>query len=357
VVQQRRRTTRQEVAKHANVSAAVVSYVINNGPRPVAAETKERVEQAIKELRYYPNEFARNLRRQNSLTIGLVFPSIANTVHAEIAEGLDRMCVANGYELLILDSHFDTKREKRLVHLLLSKQVNGVVIQPLQDPKPLIEPLQAVNIPVVLIQDDVPNVHSISLSDFEGGLLAAEHLLNLGHARIAMIKAKPFKALSYQRFDGYKQALSKHQVTFNPALVIEVEHSEDHQAGYEAMRQLLSLSALPTAVFAHNDVLALGAMHAVQEAGLTVPNDVSIVGYDDIKSAAYFSPPLTTVRLAKHELGREAGRIILEHIQSTKKVPFQKVSLPVELIVRGSTSAPVKASSHAAHKPKSPKVS
>jgi DNA-binding LacI/PurR family transcriptional regulator len=330
--------TRQDVADHAKVSVAVVSYVINNGPRPVAAETRSRVEKSIKELGYYPNEFARNLRRQNSLTIGLVIPSLANMVYAEIAEGLDRICVANGYELLILDNHFDTKREERLIQLLRSKQVNGVVIQPLQDAKPLIQPLQDARIPVVLIQDDVPNVHSISLSDYEGGLLATEHLLDLGHVRIAIIKAKPLKALSYQRFDGYQQALANYRVNFNPAYVVEVEHSEDHQSGYQAMRQLLSLDNPPSAVFAHNDVLALGAMHAVQEVGLTVPKDISIVGYDDISSAAYFSPPLTTVRLAKHELGREAGRIIFEHIQA-RKVSFQKVVLPVELIVRASTSS------------------
>ncbi len=340
-----RRATRQEVAEHANVSVAVVSYVVNNGPRPVAAETRSRVEQAIKELGYYPNEFARNLRRQNSLTIGLVIPSIANTVYAEIAEGLDRVCVANGYELLILDSHFDVKREKRLVQVLRSKQVNGVVLQPLQHPQSLIQPLQDARIPVVLIQDDVPHVHSIGLSDLEGGFLATEHLLNLGHVRIAMIKAKPLKALSYQRFDGYKQALAKYLVDFNPAYVLEIEHSEDHQSGYEAMRQLLSLSTPPTAVFTHNDVLALGAMHATREAGLSIPKDISVVGYDDISSAAYFSPPLTTVRLAKHELGREAGRIVLEHIKSNNASTFQKVALPVELVIRASTSRVGKGSS------------
>jgi DNA-binding LacI/PurR family transcriptional regulator len=339
--QKQRRATRQEVADHANVSVAVVSYVVNNGPRPVAAETRSRVEKSIKELGYYPNEFARNLRRQNSLTIGLVFPSI-NTVHAEMAEGLDAVCVANGYELLILDSHFDIRREKQMVQLLRSKQVNGVVIQPLQDPKLMIKPLQDANIPVVLIEDDVPNVHSIDLSDFEGGVLATKHLAELGHTRIAMITAKPYRVLSYQRLEGYKKVLADYKIALNPAYVIEVDYPETHQPGYEAMRRLLSLEQPPTAVFSHNDFLALGAMHAIQEAGLKIPEDISIVGYDDISSAAYFSPPLTTVRLAKQELGREAGRIILEHIHSSKKYAFQKVSLPAELIVRSSTSVPAR---------------
>jgi DNA-binding LacI/PurR family transcriptional regulator len=339
----KQRTTRQEVAKHANVSVAVVSYVVNNGPRPVAAATRSRVEQSIKELGYYPNELARNLRRQNSLTIGLVIPSVANAVYAEIAEGLDRVCVANGYQLLLLDSHHDTKREKRLVQLLRSKQVDGVVIQPTQDPRPLIKPLLEAHIPVVLIEHDVPNAHCITLSDVEGGRLATEHLLKLGHKRIAIIREKPLGSLSYQRFEGYQHALLKYKAPFDPNLVVAID-SINHEAGCAAMQQLLALKNPPTAVFTHNDVLALGAMHAIKEAGLNIPEDISVVGYDDIRSAAYFSPPLTTVRLAKHELGREAGRIVLEHIKSSTS-SFQKVVLPVELVVRASTSVPGKASS------------
>lgn len=336
-----RRATRQEVAELAGVSVAVVSYVVNNGPRPVAAETKERVEQAIKELGYYPNEFARNLRRQNSSTIGLIMPSITNAVYAEIAEGLDSVCVEHGYQLLLLDSHHDTKREKRLVHLLRSKHVDGVVMQPKEDPETLIKPLQDAHIPIVLIAHCVTNAHCITLSDFEGGRLATEHLLKLGHQRIGIICEKPLGSLSYQRFEGYQYALRSHNIAFGASLVVEVDWIS-HESGCTAMQQMLSLASPPTAVFTHNDVLALGAMHAITESGLSIPKDISVVGYDDISSAAYFSPPLTTVRLAKHELGREAGRIILGYIQAYTETEFQTVNLPVELIIRASTSSPRK---------------
>jgi DNA-binding LacI/PurR family transcriptional regulator len=335
----RRRATRQEVADHAKVSVAVVSYVVNNGPRPVATETRSRVEQSIKELGYYPNEFARNLRKQNSSTIGLIIPSITNAVYAEIAEGLDSLCVANGYQLLLLDSHNDTKREKRLVHLLRSKQVDGVVMQPKDDPKVLIKPLRDAHIPVVLIDHAVSNIHCITLSDFEGGRLATEHLLELGHTRIAIIREKPGKSLSYQRFEGYQQALATYHIAFDPNLVVEIE-AITLEAGHTAMRHLLRLASPPTAVFTHNDILALSVMHAVDEAGLSVPKDISVVGYDDISSAAYLSPPLTTVRLAKHELGQEAGRIILEQIKGMTATSPRTVTLPVELIVRASTVKP-----------------
>jgi DNA-binding LacI/PurR family transcriptional regulator len=305
----------------------------------VATKTRSRVEQAIKELGYYPNEFARNLRRQNSSTIGLIIPSISNAVYAEIAEGLDSVCVANGYQLLLLDSYNDTKREKRLVHLLRSKHVDGVVMQPKENLKVLLKPLQDAHIPVVLIDHAVPNAHCITLNDFEGGRLATEHLLALGHKRIGIIREKPLRSLSYQRFEGYQQALSSHKVAFDSNLVIEIDWIS-HEAGCVAMQHLLSLPSPPTAVFTHNDVLALGAMHAIENAGLKTPKDISIVGYDDISSAAYLSPPLTTVRLAKRELGREAGRIILGHLQASTETVFQTVTLPVELVIRASTSAP-----------------
>jgi LacI family transcriptional regulator len=335
----KRRATRQEVAAYAKVSEAVVSYVVNNGPRPVAADTRVRVEQAIQVLGYYPNEFARNLRRQNSSTIGLIIPSIRNAVYAEIAEGLDSVCVASGYQLLVLDSHHDTKREKRLIQLLRSKHVDGVVMQAKDDPKTLIKPLQAAHIPVVLIDHAMPSVHCITLSDFEGGYMATDHLINLRHQRIAIIRERPGNALSRQRFLGYQQALKDGGRKFDDSLVIELEYIS-HEAGYIAMKQLLSNARVPTAVFTHNDVLAVGAMHAIREAGLTIPDDISVVGYDDISSAAYLSPPLTTIRLAKHELGREAGRIILEDINGATETDFLQVALGVELMLRGSTSSP-----------------
>lgn len=320
------------------MSVAVVSYVVNGGPRPVAAATRARVEQAIQELGYYPNEFARNLRRRHSSTVGLVVPSLGNAVYAEIAAGLDHACTAQGYELLLLDSHHDPKREKRLVQLLLSKQVDGVVMQPRQHPLPLIRPLQQAHVPVVLIEHDLATAHCLVLDDFRGGQLATEHLLALGHRRIGLVREGSLGDLSRLRLEGYRAALTSFGVSFDAALVIETPQIS-HDAGYTAMQRLLALVSPPTAVFTHNDVLALGALHAVTRAGLSVPGDISVVGYDDISSSAYLSPPLTTVRLVKHDLGLEAGRLVLDLIQSGPR-PCKTVTLPVELIVRGSSASP-----------------
>ncbi|MCA9839343.1 MAG: LacI family DNA-binding transcriptional regulator [Trueperaceae bacterium] len=333
--QHKQRVTRQEVADRAKVSVAVVSYVINNGPRPVAPQTRARVEQAIAELGYYPNESARNLSRQNSHTIGLVIPSISNVVYAEIAEGLDSVCGENGYQLLILDSHASTKRERKLVNLLRSKQVDGVVMQPIQEPTQLIKPLKAAGIPTVLIDQQIPDVHCIMFNDFEGGQLATEHLLSLGHKRIAIIREKDRQSLSQRRYEGYLESLRTAGIIARETLVEKAESS--HQGGFEAMQRLLALEHLPTAVFTHNDVIALGAMHAIFQAGLTIPNDISIVGYDDITSAAFYNPPLTTIRLAKHKIGQEAGKIIFDSLK-TKATTFRTLAIDVDLVVRSSTT-------------------
>lgn len=328
--------TRRDVAKLAQVSTAVVSYVVNNGPRPVAPQTRARVKQAIAELGYYPNESARNLSRQSSLTIGLVIPSISNVVYAEIAEGLDGVCSENGYQLLILDSHASTEREKELVNLLLSKQVDGVVMQPIQEPTSLIEPLKAAGIPTVLIDQQIADTHCITLNDFKGGQLATEHLLSLGHTRIAIIRGKDRHGLSQRRYEAYHTSLRAAGLSVDEALVEEA--SSSHQSGLEAMGRLLALEHAPTAVFTHNDVIALGAMRAIYRAGLSIPRDLSIVGYDDINSAAFYNPPLTTIRFAKHKIGEEAGKFILASLEPAH-TSFRTLSIDVELVIRSSTSS------------------
>jgi DNA-binding LacI/PurR family transcriptional regulator len=193
-------------------------------------------------------------------------------------------------------------------------------------------------IPVVVLEHDLPNVHCIVMNEKQGGRLATQHLIDLGHRRIALIKRTPNSALSRERFTGYQQALAAAGIPYDPHLVCECAAGQ--MAGAQAMQQLLALVQPPTAVFTHNDVLAMGALHAIRQAGLTVPGDISVVGYDDITSAAYFVPPLTTVRSPKAELGALAGRTILELVRQKNGQPPQTITLPVELVVRASTALP-----------------
>jgi LacI family transcriptional regulator len=313
---------------------ATVSYVINNGPRRVADETRERVEEAIATLGYYPSEVARSLRLQQSSTVGLIIPNSANPFYAEIARELERACTEEGLLVLLCNSDRDPQREQRFVYMLRAKQVDGVVITPQGDAEALLQPLLAAHIPVVVLEHSLPHVHCIAIDDLEGGRLATQHLIDLCHRRIGVIRYQS-TALSVQRHQGYRQALASAGIEYCPDLVVT---SGSMQAdGYAAMQQLLALEQPPTAVFTHNDIMALGAMRAIYDAGLSVPRDISIVGYDDITAAAYLAPPLTTVRSPKTEMGVLAASTILGLIQG-QELPLATVTLPVELIVRGSTA-------------------
>ena len=333
-----KRVTHKDVAERAGVSVATVSYVLNNGPRPVAPETRARVEEAIAELGYYPNELARSLRLQQSSTIGLILPNVMNPVFGEIAHELENICTQEGFLVLLCNSDRQHDREERFIQMLRAKQVDGVVITPHREPVTLIKPLLQAHIPVVVLEHDLPNVHCITLDEVQGGRIATQHLIELGHRRIALIRRKPTSALSTQRITGYQQALVAANIPYEPTLVIECDAGQ--AAGAQAMQHLLTHAEPPTAVFTHNDVLAMGALHAIRCAGLRVPDDISVIGYDDITSAAYFSPPLTTMRSPKAEMGILAGHTILQLVRQKEPLPLQKITLPVELVVRASTAPP-----------------
>ena len=334
--------TRKEVAKRANVSVAVVSYVVNAGPRPVAPETRLKVERAIEELGYYPNELARSLSRKQTAMIGLIIPSLVNPVYAEIADSLTRYCAAEGYRVILGSSGRHHQTEVEFAKSLRAKRVEGVIIIPSESPEEILQPLQQAHIPTVVLEHELPDTHCIAIDDLQGGQLATQHLLSLGHRRIGMIRRKPSSALSHLRYVAFRDMLQAANIPINPDLVIESEAGQ--ASGYTSMQRLLALSRPPTAVFAHNDVLAMGAISALGQAGLKVPQDISVVGYDDIINSAYLNPPLTTVRFPIAEMARAAGKMILDLIKSGNLFSPKTTTLPVKLIIRAST-APLRADS------------
>jgi LacI family transcriptional regulator len=333
-----KRVTHRDVAERAGVSVATVSYVINHGPRPVSADARQRVEAAIEELGYVPNELARSLRLQQTSLVGLIIPSLANPVYGEVSRALERVCTQEGMLVVLCNSDRVEERERRFVHMLRAKQVDGVVITPHGEPLPLLQPLLAAQIPVVVLEHAVAGLPCIVIDEVAGGRLATEHLIGLGHHRIALIRRHPTRAMSWQRHDGYRDALAAGGLAYDPDLVIHCGSSPAE--GYQAMQQLLAQRQPPTAVFVHNDILALGALRAIEDGGLCVPRDVSIVGYDDIANAAYLTPALTTVRIPKEEMGALAGRTIMALAQAETPPPPHTVTLSVELIVRESTGPP-----------------
>ncbi len=331
------RVTRKEVARQAGVSTATISYVINNGPRPVAAETRERILRAIEQLGYYPNELARSLRRQQTTTIGLVIPDLLNPVYASLARSLEKICFEHGYVIIVCSTNRDMDKERRFAELLRAKQVDGVVFLPDSASLEAIDILCEAHVPVVVLEHDVPGQHCITLNDLRGGMIGTEHLLDLGHRRIGFIQQEPNYTTSRRRLEGASLALRQAGLEPDPALIVACE--SDHAAGAAAMDRLLALVEPPSAVFAHNDVIALGAMHAIQKAGLSVPGDISVMGYDDIASAAFFAPPLTTISYPKDAMARSAAQRLLMMIDPHCEPPAPTTELlPVELVIRQSTA-------------------
>jgi DNA-binding LacI/PurR family transcriptional regulator len=335
------RVTRDDVARHAQVSTAVVSYVINNGPRAVSPETRQRVEQAIAELGYFPNTIARSLRSDHSYTIGLIVPHLSDPFYAEIAGHFQSSCNQAGYLVLLYSSERIAQNEEKAIGELRNHQADGVVLIPTQDSPALLRPLLFAGVPTVVLDRHLPNAHSITVDDLEGGRLAIQHLLNLGHRRIGIILQDIERTTGSERLLGYCQALAGGHIAYDDTLIIP--SAGDGEAAYEATLRLLSQPRPPTALFADNDRISLSVMRAVYAAGLRIPDDISIVGYCTSALAGSFAPPLTTVVPYPYSLGTMAAETILRLITQRDHASASAAILPMALLVRASTAPPKQA--------------
>jgi LacI family transcriptional regulator, galactose operon repressor len=327
--------TRKQVALHAGVSEATVSYVVNNGPRPVAAETRSRVVAAIQELDYHPSDIARSLRLQRTSTVGLILPDTANPFYGEIARIIENACYTEGYTVILCNSNFDPAREREYISIMRARRVEGLVIIPTSADG--LELVQDANLCAVVLEYEVEGAYCLVADDLQGGRTATEHLLQLGHRRIGCIIRAGDTSSSRNRVLGYREALTAAQTALDESLIVETGTSIS--AGEAAAFHLLNHSEPPTAIFAHSDVIALGVISAIRKGGLCTPEDISVVGYDDIDEAAYFYPPLTTVVYPKQKMGENAARILIDLIQGTRPPEPQTILLETRLVERASTAA------------------
>lgn len=338
-----RRTTRADVARRAHVSGATVSYVINNGPRPVGKATRARVLRAIRQLDYGPSEVARSLRLQRTRTIGLILPDTANPFYAALAKGVEDTGFGLGYSVLLCHSNYDATRECAYAEVLIAKQVDGVVyIQATPDATTVRRLLQR-GIPTVAVDREIPGVEidCVVADNYGGSRAATEHLLQLGHRRIGCIARASALSNTSERIRGYQTAMRQAGLEANPDLLVSTGHG--YEDGRTAMGQLLRTGSRPTAVVAYPDILAIGAIRAVLDAGLRVPEDISVVGFDDIPPSAFLHPALTTVAMPKWEMGQRATDVLMARIHGgTVGQPAHRMILPTTLIVRESTRPPAR---------------
>ncbi|HEX2990952.1 MAG TPA: LacI family DNA-binding transcriptional regulator [Anaerolineales bacterium] len=328
-------TTIREVAESAGVSYATVSHVINN-TRLVSPETRERVLAAMDALNYRPNALARSLRQGKTNTIGLVLPDSANPFFAEISRSIEDEAFKKGYSVFLCNTELDTQRELFYVDVLSKKQVDGIIFVAAGDQADSLDYLIQRRMPLVMIDREVPNVEADAvLTDNQlGGYLATRHLLDLSHRRIACIAGPSSITPSSERIIGYRKALEEAGISYDEKLILRGDYHA--QSGMDITHIILGMDPRPTAIFALNDLMALGALRAAAEAGCSVPEDLAVVGYDDLEISRFTNPPLTTIAQPKKEVGTRAVNLLVERM-SEKSQPPVRLVLPPELIIRRST--------------------
>jgi len=328
---------RNDIARIAGVSPATVSYVINNGPRPVSKETREKVLRVIRETDYQPSAIARNLRSKSSSTLGLIIPDTHNPYYAEVIRGIEGIAFENGYTVFICHSGYDDQRELQYVNILRMQRVAGVIWIPATSNSEPYYKLVDNGIPTIVLDHfiDIESAPYITTNNFQGGYIATEHLIKLGHKRIGAINRPVELGHSKDRILGYKAALCDFGIPVDESLIVCGGYNIKN--GYEALKTFLSLNHPPTAIFAYNDIQAIGAIRAAYQSGIRIPQDLSIVGFDDIPEASFTCPALTTISQAKYDMGRLGSEMILKLINEQDLPAETKIILDVQFIEREST--------------------
>lgn len=329
--------TIKDVALHARVSVTTVSHVVNR-TRHVSAEGRERVEAAIQALGYVPSAVARSLKSNTTSTLGMLIPNSSNPYFAEIVRVVEDRCFEAGYTLVLCNTDDEPQRQSVYLKVLAERRIDGLIVVSTGNDDSLVKQLHGLQVPTVLVDREIddPSCDLVETAHMEGALLAVRHLLSLGHRRIACIGGPVGVTPTEQRIEGWRLALAESGAA--PAAdTLLWRGGFTSQGGYEAMHAILRTDAPPSAVFACNDLMAFGALRAAHEMGVHVPDDLSIVGFDDIELAAYTSPPLTTVAQPKDRIGALAVDMLLERV-SQRRHEARKVVLQPELRVRASTA-------------------
>jgi len=324
--------TLKMVAERAEVSVNTASRAINNKP-DINEETKKRVLQIAKELGYIRNAAAVALRTKKTGTIGVVIADNSNPFYAEVLNGIEEAAREKNYHIILANTQRDYQKEEEAINLLLAKRVDGLLITPVQDRDDDIKKLIEANIPFVIVGRDFENIEvdAVYNNEVKGGFLSTEYLIKQGHKRIALINGFLHKSPAKGRLEGYKKALNKYRIPLDESLISVGDiNIED---GYERTKQMLEKNLDFTAIFAYNDMMAFGSIQAIREKGLRIPEDIGLVGYDDIPFCSLMDPALTTIRLKKQELGIESVKLLLSRINSNRK-KTKKIMLDVDIIVR-----------------------
>ena len=328
--------TIKDVARAAGVSPATVSRVLNERP-DVDPALVDRVQAAVVQLGYQPSRVARNLRRQQTSVWGMVISDIRNPFFTDMVRAVEDVAYAAGYSLVLCDSDEDITKEARYLDLIVAERMAGAIVSPASPAASDLGPVVAHGIPVVLVDRrvDSPTLDTVLVDNRRGAHDAVEHLIANGYRRIACITGPERTTTGAERLAGYRDALERAGRPFDANLV---RFADFHEAGgFEATRSLLELRVSPEAIFVANNLMTLGALGAIEDAGRTIPAQVALVGFDDMPWARLVRPPLTTIAQPTYELGRETARLLLSRIRGDQSSP-RHVMLATSLRIRGSSA-------------------
>lgn len=334
----RSRSTRPtifDVARVAGVSYSTVSRVVNGHPH-IRHSTRQRVQQAMADLGYVAHVSARTLASGRSQIVGLLAQELESSFFLSVIKGVDQQVSVAGYDFMLCTTHDRREKEAEYVARLSHGMVDGLLVILPRGLPDYVEMLREAHFPFVLIDydDEAPGCDVVNAANRPGALAAISHLVSLGHCRIGFITGTSNVGSTFQRLEGYKDALQAAGIPFAPELVVQGDFLEPR--GFDATRELLSLADRPTAIFASSDAAAFGVLRAARDAGLRVPADLSVIGFDDIPEASYVDPALTTVLQPLREMGRTAVRRLMDMLAEPDSPP-QRIVLATQLIVRGST--------------------
>ena len=328
-------TTIKKVAERAGVSSATVSYVINN-TRYVSPAVKQRVQAAMEELEYRPNVLARSLRQGKTKTLGLILPDSANPFYAELGHALENSAFDKNNNIILCNTDSSVERERLYFDLLVGKQVDGIILDAEEKDSQLVKRRLPEDYPIVLVDRDFSeNIFDTVLTDnLLGGYLATRHLIELGHKRIACVTGPTNFLGAMNRMHGYQQALAEFGIPLDQDLIECGDFTAG--SGHLTAHRLLNLHEPPTAVFLCNDMMAIGFERSAIEMRRKIPEDISIVGFDNIELCKYLSPTLTSIAQPKKEIAEKSIQLLFDRIEDPK-LPPRFVLMEPQLIIREST--------------------
>lgn len=324
----------QQVAKTAGVSVATVSRVLN-GQNTVSAKTRMKVEEAIKKLNYEPSLLGRNLRTSESRLLLILIPTISNPFYLEIIKGIEQVAISQNYNILLCETDSNPQKENIYFDLVRKKMADGIISM---DPAVNVETLKKLAENYAIIQcseyEECTGIPYVTIDNEEASYRAVKHLIQIGHHKIALINADEKYLFARQRKMGYKRALEENGITLKNEYIIPTQQI-GFENGQHAMKKVLNLQDRPTAVFAVSDLLAIGALKEINAAGLHVPNDIAVVGFDKIDFSNMTNPTLTTIAQPMHKMGNVAARMLIDKIKGEE---VESIILDHELVIRESTS-------------------